>query len=86
MEIINIRSYRTGYIGIIEDNDKYILFNLSKNGKFKKINEYNKQDFVDYNHFVETMSKFIPYSSFLKEPIKIESISIKGLERILYSD
>lgn len=80
MKIINIRSYRTGYTGIVEENDKYILFNLSKNGKLKKINEYNKEDFVDYNHFIETISKFIPYSSFLKKPIKVKSINIKTLE------
>ncbi len=83
MKIINIRLYRTGYTGIVEEDDKYVLFNLSKNGKLKKINEYNKEEYVDYNHFVGMMSKFIPYGSFLKEPVKIESITIEELDRVL---
>ncbi len=85
MKIINIRLYRTGYTGIFEEDDKYVLFNLSKNGKLKKINEYNKEEYVDYNHFVGMMSKFIPYGSFLKEPVKIESITIEDLEKALSS-
>lgn len=83
MKIINIRLYRTGYTGIVEEDDKYVLFNLSKNGKLKKINEYNKEEYVDCNHFVGMMSKFIPYGSFLKEPVKIESITIEELDRVL---
>ena len=82
MKIISIKSYRNGYTGIVEEDDKYILFNLSKNGKFKKINKYKKEEFVDYNHFVGTLSKFIPNSSFLKEPVKIGSITIEELDRV----
>ena len=48
-------------------------------------NEYNKEEYVDYNHFVGMMSKFIPYGSFLKEPVKIESITIEDLEKALSS-
>jgi len=83
MKIICIKSYSNGYTGIFEEDHKYVLFNLSKNGKLKKINEYNKEEFVDYNHFVGIISKFIPYSSFLQEPVKIESITIDELDRIL---
>ena len=83
MKIICIKSYSSGYTGIFEEDHKYVLFNLSKNGKLKKINEYNKEEFVNYKHFVGIISKFIPYSSFLKEPVKIESITIDELDRIL---
>ena len=85
MKIINIRLYRTGYTGIVEEDDKYVLFNLSKKGRLKRLNEYNKEEYVDYNHFVGMMSKFIPYGSFLKEPVKIESITIEDLEKALFS-
>ena len=40
---------------------------------------------VDYNHFVGMMSKFIPHGSFLKEPVKIESITIEEFDRALSS-
>ncbi|MCJ7616940.1 MAG: hypothetical protein MUO43_10440 [Desulfobacterales bacterium] len=83
MKIICIKSYSNGYTGIFEEDNRYVLFNLSKNGKLKNLNEYNKEEFVDYNHFVGIISKFIPYSSFLKEPVKIESITIDELDRIL---
>lgn len=82
MKIISIKSYSNGYTGIVEEDDKYVLFNHSKNGKLKKINEYNKEEYVDYNHFVGMMSKFIPHGSFLKEPVKIESITIEELDRV----
>ncbi len=85
MKIISIKSYKHGYTGIVEEDNKYVLFNLSKKGKLKKINEYNKEEYVDCNHFVGMMSKFIPHSSFFKEPVKIESITIEELERALSS-
>jgi hypothetical protein len=85
MKIICIRSYSNGYTGIVEENDRYVLFNLSKKGRLKKINTYNKEEFTDYNHFVGMMSKFIPYSTFLKEPVKIESITIEELDGILFN-
>jgi hypothetical protein len=85
MKIICIRSYSNGYTGIFEEDNRYVLFNLSKKGKLKKINTYNKEEFTDYNHFVGMMSKFIPYSSFLKEPLKIESITIEELDGILFN-
>ncbi len=82
MKIISIKSYSNGYTGIVEEDNKYVLFNLSKKGKLKKINEYNKEKYVDYNHFVGMMSKFIPHGSFLKEPVKVESITIEELDRV----
>lgn len=82
MRIISIKSYSNGYTGIFEEDNRYVLFNLSKKGKLKKLNEYNKEEFADYKHFVGMMSKFIPYSSFLKEPVKIESITIGELDRV----
>ncbi|MDL1968664.1 MAG: hypothetical protein LWW97_08995 [Deltaproteobacteria bacterium] len=82
MKIISIKSYRNGYTGIVEEDDKYVLFNLSKNGRSKRLNEYNKEEYVDYNHFVGMISKFIPYGSFLKEPVKVESITIEEFGRV----
>ena len=82
MKIISIKSYNNGYTGIFEEDNRYVLFNLSKNGKLKKLNEYNKEEFVNYNHFVGMISKFIPHSSFLKEPVKIESITIEELDSV----
>ena len=85
MKIISIKSYNNGYTGIFEEDDRYVLFNLSKKGKLKRLNEYNKEEYVDYNHFVGMMSKFIPHGSFLKEPVKVESITIEELERAFSS-
>jgi len=85
MKIISIKSYSNGYTGIFEEDDKYVLFNLSKKGRLKRLNEYNKEEYVDYNHFVGMMSKFIPLGSFLKEPVKIRSITIEELEKAFSS-
>ncbi|MBW2568021.1 MAG: hypothetical protein JRD93_17665 [Deltaproteobacteria bacterium] len=82
MKIICIKSYSNGYTGIFEEDNRYVLFNISKKGRLKKINTYNKEEYTDYNHFVGMMSKFISYGSFLKEPLKIESITIEELDRV----
>ncbi len=81
MKVISLKSYRIGYTGLVEEADKYVFFNLRKNGKLKILQEYKKEEFDDYMHFIGLMVKFIPYTSFLKEPVEIESITIEELDK-----
>ena len=48
----------------------------------RTLNTMAKYGIVDYNHFVGMMSKFIPHGSFIKEPVKVESITIEELDRV----
>jgi len=82
MKIISLRSYSQGYTGIIEEDDKYVFFILSKKGKIKKLLNYYKEDYPTYEHFVGVISKFAPASFFLKEPIYVQSMTIAELDKM----
>lgn len=82
MKIISLRAYSQGYTGIIEEDDKYAFFILSKKGEAKKNLNYSKEDYPSYEHFVGVINKFAPASFFLKEPIYVESMTIAELDRV----
>jgi len=82
MKIISPRSYSQGYTGIIEEDDKYVFFIVSKKGKIKKLLNYYKEDYPTYEHFVGVISKFAPASFFLKEPIYVQSMAIAELDKM----
>ena len=71
MKIISLRSYRKGYTGIIEEDDKYVLFIFPKNVKLKRLQNYYKEDYPSYEHFAGVISKFAPPSFFLKNPFML---------------
>ncbi len=80
--IICLRSYANGYTGFVEENETYVFFRFSRNGKMTKVLEYKKSDYTDYGHFLGNISRFFASSFFLKEPISLESASIEELDRI----
>ena len=80
-KIISLRSYSQGYTGIIEEDDKYVFFNVSKKEKIKRLLNY-KEDYPTYEHFVGAISKFAPPSFFLKEPIYVESMTIAEIDKM----
>ena len=81
MKIISLRSYRKGFTGIIEEDDKYVLFICPKNGTYKRLLNYYKEDYPSYERFAGVISKFAPPSFFLKEPIYVKSMTFAELER-----
>jgi hypothetical protein len=81
-KILSLRSYSNGYTGFLEEKDRYIFFQFSRNGELTKIMEFDKSDYTDYGHFLGGITRFFPLNFFLKEPITIESISISELDRI----
>ncbi len=82
MRIISLRSYSSGYAGFIEETDSYVYFNFRRKGKLKRLLKYNKSNYTDYGHFVGGITKFFPYSFFLKKPVPLESCTIEELDRI----
>ena len=81
MKIISLRSYRKGFTGIIEEDDKYVLFICPKNGTYKRLLNYYKEDYPSYERFAGVISKFAPPSFFLKEPIYVKSMTFAELKR-----
>jgi hypothetical protein len=66
----------------MEEEDNYIFFRFSKNGKLIRVMEFDKNDYTDYGHFLGGITRFFPSTFFLREPIPCESISIRELDRI----
>ena len=82
MKIIGLKSYSTGYKGFIEEKDQYVFFIYYRNGKLKKLLNYKKEDYISFEHFVGVMSKFVPFSFFLKKPRYVQSMTTDELDRI----
>ena len=85
MKLICLRSYSNGYTGFIEERDSYVYFTFPRKGKLKKLLKYHKADYENYGHFIGGISRFFPFSFFLKEPVVLESITIKELDKIFRS-
>ena len=83
MKLICLRSYSNGYTGFIEEKESYVFFKFPRKGKLEKLLKYHKADYKNYNHFIGDISKFFPFSFFLKEPVALETITIAELDKIL---
>jgi len=81
MRIIGLKAYRIGYTGFLENEEAYLFFNMVKN-RFKPVQEYPKDDFESYHHFISLMGKFVRSSFFLKTPVEVSSIDMETLDRI----
>jgi hypothetical protein len=82
MKLICLRSYSNGYTGFLEERDSYVFFKFPRKGKLIKLLKYHKADYENYSHFIGGISKFFPFSFFLKEPVVLESITITELDKI----
>lgn len=80
MKIIGLKSYRRGYTGCIEYEDRYELFNFARR-TYHPIQEYPAGAFEDRRHFISAISRFIRSSFFLIEPVEIVSVTQESLDR-----
>ena len=81
MKILGLMAYPYGYRGFLEEDDQYIYFRAS--GKqIRKLQTYDKTSFVDYDHFIGLMSRFIPATAFYKKPVAVSALSMAELDRI----
>ena len=79
--LISIEKERSGFSACIETSTTYRFFDL----KMKKVlwgKEYTKAEYRGYEHFVGVMSKFDPYTFFLKKPIEVQTIDSEALEKV----
>ena len=81
MKIIALKSYKSGYTGIIEEPDKYVFFNYSKKGGvLKMLIEYSKIDYPDRPHFLSFITKFTSFQFFLKQSISVKSLTAEAIQ------
>jgi len=82
MKIIALSSYRSGYTGIIEEEERYVFFHASRRGTAKTILEYSKADYTNLDHFQSVITKFVPRTFFLAKPLTIQSLTIPELDAL----
>lgn len=82
LTILSLKAYAAGYTGILEQSDAYVLFYLTRTGRYKKLRTFDKSDFTNLSHFKSVITKFIPARSFLETPVGIENPSASPAELI----
>ena len=79
--LIGLKKYRTRYIALIDDGQHYRYVTLSKE-RLHTVVEYRKTEFSSFDHFLSVIKRFTQLSFYLKQPVPINSISKKELDRI----
>ncbi len=82
MKVIALKSYRTGYLGFLEEPDQYVFFSCARHGAIKRVKSYDKADFFNHDHFLSVITKFASRSFFLEEGVELEALSVRELDQI----
>ena len=82
VKVIALKSYRTGYLGFLEEPDQYVFFSCARHGAIKRVKSYDKADFFNHDHFLSVITKFVPRSFFLEEAVELETFSVRELDQI----
>jgi hypothetical protein len=82
LKIIALKSYRTGFLGFLEEPDRYVFFSCARRGAIKSVMSYEKTDFFNHDHFLSVITKFVPRGFFLEEGVELETLSARELDQI----
>ena len=82
MKIINLGKSEVNYYGYYEDDDNYVDFVYPFEGPLYTDWFYPKIDYGGHLHFAQVVSKYIPKTEFLEEPIEIAEITLAELDRV----
>jgi hypothetical protein len=82
VKVIALKSYRTGYLGFLEEPDHYVFFSCARNGTIKRVKSYDRADYFNLDHFLSVITKFVPRRFFLEEGFEIATLSARVLDQI----
>jgi predicted glycosyltransferase len=83
MKVLALRSYASGYRGCLIDEEFYSFFQITrKTGRSRRLKQYPLTDFIDPDHFMAMMLKFMTPTVFLRPPVPISALTIEELDRI----
>jgi len=82
VKVIALKSYRTGYLGFLEEPGHYVFFSCARHGAIKRVKSYDKTDFFNLDHFLSVITKFVPRRFFLEEGVEIGTLSARELDQI----
>jgi hypothetical protein len=66
---------------VVDLGETYSWFTVAA-GTVTETRKISKKGFDDYEHFVGVMSKFNPYTFFLKAPVQIDAVTYAEVERV----
>jgi hypothetical protein len=80
MKIIALeRTPKDIFNGYVDDDDRYRSFSASPEEDVYIDTSYKKKDYKNYQHFVNVMGKFDPYTGFLRNPVDIVQLTYEQL-------
>jgi len=79
--VVSLSKEGSEFYGCIEDKKEYLTFH-TEGIQVIFDQQYRKNDYKDYEHFVGIMSKFDPYTFFFEKPIKVSKITRMKLEQV----
>jgi len=82
VKLISLRSYASGYRGLLEEAQAYSFFQFPRQGRLIRLIRYDKATFPSLRRFVGGMGKFMPRRFFLAAPVTLESITISELDAL----
>ena len=82
VKLIYLRSYVSGYRGLLEEAQAYSFFQFPRQGRLTRLISYDKATFPSLRRFVGGMGKFMPRRFFLETPVMMESITISELDAL----
>jgi len=77
--IVSIEKDGDNFYGLVETKRAYREW-ITNGEMIVWLNEYKKSEFKNYEHFVGVLSKFNPYTFFLKTPVEIPVMSRLAIE------
>ena len=82
MEVLALKARSGGYRGCLIDSGQYRFFILTRNGRLKRLKAYPTEDFIDHDHFLAMMLKYIKPATIFRPPVEIRALSLAELDRI----
>ncbi|MDD2604725.1 MAG: hypothetical protein RBR20_03730 [Desulfobacterales bacterium] len=82
LRIICLQKYRSGYRGVIEEPENWVMFQFSHRHGLRRLTVYPRSDFRDYSHFIGMMSRFIPANRFLPIPATLNQANPAEFHRL----
>ena len=74
MYLLGLDFYKDEFLGVIEREDKYIVFHVSREGSTERGAKYKKEHYHDFEEFKEICLKFHPHLTFLEERKRLKNL------------
>lgn len=85
MKIVALKAHGRGYHGVLLDDDGYMFFQFSRNGRLRKLKRYPLDDFEDPEHFTAMMAKYMHLSAFIRPPADIDDLTLDDLDKVWHA-